>query len=280
MDLQNKVVVITGASSGIGRETALALGREKCRLVLAARRQEKLESVRRQVEEAGGKAVVAPADVSRNSDVEELVKTALVQFGRIDVLINNAGSGLLATLEETTPEQMERIWRTNFLSTFTAIRSVLPVMKKQGSGHIVTVSSIAGRRATPLQAAYCASKFAQAGLMESLRIELRGSRVRCTTIFAGPTDTEFLTALENPGKRSARYHGKVLPAAAVASRIVEALRNPKSEIITQRFGRALLVLNALTPSAVDWMVTRFVKRKLLQEEKTTKSRRHKASQKF
>jgi hypothetical protein len=219
------------------------------------------------VEAAGGKAAVAPTDVTRAGEIEQLMETGLAQFGRIDVLINNAGSGLLARLEETTPEQMERMWRTNFLSTFTAIRSVLPVMKKQGNGHIVTVCSMAGRRATPLQAAYCASKFAQAGLMESLRIELKGSRIRCTTIFAGPTETEFLEALENPGNRVVRHHGKVQDPAAVASQIVKVLSNPKSEIITQPFGRLLLVLNAITPSGVDSIVTRFIKRKMLEEEK-------------
>ena len=262
--MKDKVTIITGASSGIGRETALALGAEKVNVVLAARRLEKLEDVARQVEAAGGTALAVPTDVSDQHAVRKLTTAAMERFGRIDVLINNAGFGLFASLEETTSEQMARIWRTNFWGTYYAIRSVLPIMKKQGQGHILTISSMAGRRGTPCNAAYCATKFAQAGLMESLRMELYNTGIHCTIVFPGPTDSEFLSALENPSGQPVRFHSAVQSPTEVARAIVKAIRHPKAEVITQRFGRTLIVLNALAPSLVDWLVARTVKRKLLR----------------
>ena len=145
MDLKNRVVVITGASSGIGRETALAAGRQQASVVLAARRKGRLEEVAREIEKHGGKALVVAADVTKLSDVKNMINAAVAQFGKIDVSINNAGIGIYAAMEEITADQMEKIWRTNFMGTFYAIQESLPLMKKHGSGHIITISSMVER---------------------------------------------------------------------------------------------------------------------------------------
>lgn len=256
MDLQGKVVVVTGASSGIGREIALQLGRRKACVALLARRKDRLEATAQQIVSGGGKAFVVVADIGIETAVQEAIQQVAEHFGRIDVLINNAGSGLLATVEETTPEQMERVMRTNFWGTYYGIRSVLPLMNKQGSGQIITIASMSGRRGAPLKAAYCASKFAQIGLVESLRMELRGTGILCTLIFPGATETEFLEAMANPSGREAKYYGAMQKPQEVAEAVIQSIGRSKPEIITQKHGRIQVILNAAAPALADWLVSR------------------------
>jgi len=258
MDWKGKVAVITGASSGIGRETAIAIAARGATVVLSARREERLRELAEQIAARGGSALPVLTDVSKEEDVERLINVTLEKFGRIDWLINNAGSGLYATVEETTPEQMERIWRINFLGSFYCIRKVIPIMKKQGSGHILTVSSMAGVRGTPMKSAYCASKFAQIGLMDSLRREVQDS-IYCTTILPGATESEFISSMENPKARHIDYSGPVRKPAAVASAIVEAMDHPSARKITQQFGTVLATLNAFSPGLTDWIVRKLKK---------------------
>ncbi len=259
MKWNEKVALITGASSGIGRETALALARRGATVVLAARRKERIDALAAQIQEGGGNAFAIQTDVSRGEEVDRLFERIQEQCHRLDWLINNAGSGLYAPLEETTPEQMERIWRTNFMGTFYCIRKALPVMKKQGTGHILTVSSMAGVRGTPMMAAYCASKFAQVGLMDSLRREL--PEIASTLILPGATETEFIEATENPRDEKIEHSGFVQDAASVAQAIVRAIEHPSARVITQKLGRTLMVLNAFSPAWTDRVVRKIIKKR-------------------
>ena len=264
MEWNGRIAVITGASSGIGWHTARALARKGAGVVLAARRLEKIQALAEEINKMrSGSALAFPSDVGKEEDVSRLFEETMRTFGRIDWLINNAGSGLYAAIEETTPEQMERIWRTNFMGTFYAIRNALPIMKKQRSGHILTVSSMAGIRGTPMNGAYCATKFAQAGLMDSLRRELASSNspIHCTLILPGATKTEFIDAMENPSGQQITNKGFIQEPASVAEAIVEAIEHPTARVITQRFGRTLIVLNAASPSFTDWLVSKTIKKK-------------------
>jgi len=254
MNWKSKVAVITGASAGIGRATALAVGKLGVSVVLAARRKSQLEEVAKQI----GTALPVVADISNEQDVERLIDETIKQFSRIDILINNAGSGLYAKVEETTPEQMERMWRVNFLGSFYCIRRVIPIMKKQGSGHIITVSSMAGVRGIPYKSAYCASKFAQIGLMDSLRRELQGV-IHCTTILPGATESEFISSMENPKGRNIDYSGPPRKPTAVADAIVDAIEHPTARKITQKHGTTLAALNAISPDLTDWLVQKLKK---------------------
>jgi NAD(P)-dependent dehydrogenase (short-subunit alcohol dehydrogenase family) len=258
MDWKGKVAVITGASSGIGRETAVAVAERGATVVLGARREERLKELAQQIASTGGSALPVVCDISIEEDVRRLFKRTVETFGRVDWLINNAGTGLYATVEETTPEQMERIWRVNFLGTFYCIRVAIPLMKKQASGHIITVASMAGVRGTAMKSAYCASKFAQIGLMDSLRRELQGV-IHCTTILPGATESEFISSMENPGGRRIPYSGPVRKPSAVATAIVRAIEHPSARKITQQFGIALATLNALSPNLTDWIVQKLKK---------------------
>lgn len=251
MELQGKVVIVTGASAGIGRATALLLGRRKASVVLVARRKDRIEAVAKEIEAAGGKALAIAADVSDEDAVNAVTAQTLERFGRIDVLICNAGTGLLASVAETTPEQLKRVMRTNFWGTYYGIRSVLPVLKKQDSGQIIAVASMSGRRGAPLKAAYCASKFAQIGLMESLRMEMYGTDILCTLIFPGFTDTEFFESIDNPSGHTYELYGAKKSPEEVAQAIVNAIGSRKPEVITQSMGRAQLILQAAAPSVAD-----------------------------
>lgn len=265
MTLEGKVVVITGASAGIGRETAIALGREKASVVAAARRTERLQELARQIAQEGGTALAVTADVSDEVQVQNIISEALKRFGRIDVWINNAGAGMYASLEETSSEAMEKIWRTNFMSTFYGIRHVVPVMKRQNGGHILTVSSVVGKRATPLNSAYCSTKFAQVGLMESARMELKQFEIHCTLIYPATTESEFIEAQENPSKRTVRRHGPIQTSTEVARAIVRAIKKPSAEVMTQKYGRVVAIVNSISPGLLDWVVSRMVKRKEISE---------------
>jgi NAD(P)-dependent dehydrogenase (short-subunit alcohol dehydrogenase family) len=264
MKLKGKVIVVTGASAGIGFATALLAGRQGASVVVSARREDRLADLAKQIHAAGGEALAVRADVSVEGDVQNLIDQTISRFGKIDVLVNNAGYGLYAEVDRTTPEQMERIWRTNFMGTFYGIRAAVPIMRKQGFGHIITISSVVGKRAVPLSGAYSSTKYAQVGLMESLRVELRNTPIRCTTVYPGATSTEFRTAMENPLlKPAGSSTGPVQTSEQVAARIIHAIHKPSVEVVTFRPARLLFIANAILPGFVDWLSAR-VKKKDLQ----------------
>ena len=189
--LRDRVVLITGASSGIGAATAVACGAEGMRVTLAARRADRLAGVARAVRDAGGEARVAPTDVTDEAAVRALVDDTVQAWGRLDVLVANAGIGLLAAAADPTAAEFERIMRVNFLGVVHAVLAALPVIRRQGAGHLVTVASVIGKRASPFRAAYCASKFAVVGLSEALRMELRPAGIAVTCVCPVGTVTEF-----------------------------------------------------------------------------------------
>ena len=170
--LRDRVVVITGASSGIGAATAVACGREGMRVALAARRKEHLERVAEDVRAAGGEVRVVPTDVREETAVQALVDGTVAAWGRLDVLVNNAGVGMLAPTASTSAAEFEAIMRVNYLGTVYGVLAALPHMRRQAGGHIVNVASVVGKRASPFRAAYVASKFAVMGLSEALRMEV------------------------------------------------------------------------------------------------------------
>ncbi len=156
---------------------------------------------------------------------------------------------------------MNRIFRSNFMGTFYFIRHILPLMKARNSGHILTISSMTGKRGSAFKGAYSATKFAQIGLMESLRMELKGTGIHCTLVFPGSTNTEFVAAMENPMQRNVRYFGGIKGVDVVARAVADAIEKPSLEVITQRLGRMHILLNAFSPGLADWLVMRTSKGK-------------------
>ena len=253
--LQGAVVAVTGASAGIGRECAVAFAREGARIAIAARRLDRLEAVAEAVRAAGSEAFVMAADVSSREDVKRFVEGTVARFGRLDVLVNNAGYGVRGPVEETPALSYERLMAVNFLGTVYGCQAAVPVMRRQGSGVIVNVSSIVGHRALPGGGAYAASKAAQISLTESLRVELHGTGVHACSVHPVGTETEFgeVAARESPGAVPGGAIGPQQSAAAVARSIVACARRPRPEVYPYPLARVLVWLNALSPALVDWM---------------------------
>jgi NADP-dependent 3-hydroxy acid dehydrogenase YdfG len=192
-----KAVLITGASSGMGAATAVRLARDGARVMLAARRQDRLEQVARQVQEAGGQARMCVTDVTRLEDIQSLVHQTMEAFGRIDVVFNNAGLMRVGPIEKLTHADIEQQIKVNFLGAAWVLKEVVPILKKQNSGLIINTSSVLGGRKTRATAwIYAGTKWAVTAMTEGLREELVGTRVRVCAIQPGVVDTELFDQFE------------------------------------------------------------------------------------
>lgn len=258
--LRGRTVLITGASSGIGRETAAAFARRGARVALAARRRELLESLARELEPFGAETLCLPADVSDPEQVRRMIHAAFDHFGGLEILINNAGHGLVAPLEQTTPEEMASMFAVNFFAPYLAMREAVPLMRRAGRGHIINIASSVARRAIPFSAAYCASKAALAGLSEALRVELAGTGICVSTVFPIRTATEFFSVMGNRTNRDYSGLGPVQSASRVAQAIVRCARRPRAEVLPSPWLRAAILLNAVSPRLVDALLARVVRR--------------------
>ncbi|MBI4610199.1 MAG: SDR family oxidoreductase [Candidatus Rokubacteria bacterium] len=258
-ELSGKAALVTGASSGIGAATARGLARAGMRVALLARRKERLEALAQEIAGQDGQALVCPGDVTEPPAVQSAVERMLSRWGRIDLLVNNAGRGLAAPFEATAPEELRAILEVNLIGVLTATQAVLPPMRKAGSGHIINVSSVVGRRGLPYRAAYGATKFALVGLTEALRQELRESGIHVSLVYPiYTTGTEFDEA--EPKKIQPHRYGPSQSAEQVARAIVRCARHPRAEVYPYPSARILAVLSALAPGFVDWMMARIIRR--------------------
>jgi short-subunit dehydrogenase len=201
--LQGKVVLITGASSGFGEDAARLFAREGCRVVLAARRLERLQSIVAEIQAAGGEAVAIPVDVNEGAEINAMVQTVLDRYGRIDILFNNAGFGSLNWFENLKPERhIETLVRVNLTGTMLMTHAVLPGMLKRRKGHIINMSSVAGLIAAPLITTYAASKYGVRAFTDALRREVSPFGIKVSGIYPGPATTEFGKHLERTSARA------------------------------------------------------------------------------
>jgi short-subunit dehydrogenase len=257
------VVVITGASAGIGAALAEELSSRGAKLVLSARRLDRLEELNARL---GGGHLCVKADVSRREECEALVGRAVEHFGRLDTLVCNAGYGILRKVHETTPQQAEDLFRTNVFGTLDCIRAAVPHLLKQEPrlwrGQVVIVSSAVARRAIPLFGVYSATKAAQLSLAEAMRVELRPLGVAVTSVHPIGTDTEFGEAANARagGGRVARIPGEVRQSARqVARKIVRAIEKPVPEVWPFGPSRWALIAAAVAPRFVDRMLAKRVR---------------------
>ena|SRR5579872_1166582 len=198
---RDRTALITGASSGIGRDIALGLSRMGARVALLARRATLLDELVREIETAGGEtaggqALALGADVTRPAEVRASVDRTLEAFGAIDILENSAGVLIQSSVETMNPADLERMMEVNLYGTLHAMQAVIPSMRAQSRGNVVNIASLAGRRGTPPLGGYCATKFAVVGLTEALRVELYGSGVTLSLIMPGVVDTPMIRGSE------------------------------------------------------------------------------------
>ena len=257
--LRGKVIVITGASAGIGREAARLFAAEGAHVVSAARRADRLAELQHEIEEAGGRCLAVPTDVAERPQVERLRDATLEHFGRIDVWVNNAGYGLVGSVEQTTQDDMRRIWETNYMGVFTGCQVALDQMRRQGSGHIINVSSMVARFGLPLNAAYCATKFAMNGLTEALALELEGTGIYASVVMPGITETDFGAAtVKKIPPTTGRSSVSVSSARSVAARIVRCARGRSAVVMIAPAPRLLVALIDLCPWIWRFIARRYV----------------------
>lgn len=252
-----KVIAITGGSAGIGRATALRLARDGWGVALCARRQDRLAEASREITRLGGEAFATISDVTVPEHMDDMVARTVEHFGRLDVMMCNAGFGIYGHIDEITPAQMDRLMRVNYLGTYHAARAALPVFRRQGHGHVIIVSSIVGKRGVPFMGAYAATKFAQVGMAECLRAELTGTGIHVSIVFPISTETEFFSVMTQESGHATRAGGPRQSADQVADAIARAIAKPAPEVYPLRKARGLAVLNALAPGLCDRIVQRW-----------------------
>jgi len=235
-NIEGKVVVITGASSGLGEATARLLSAERAVVVLGARRVERLKKLADELTAKGGKALAIATDVTKRDDVKKLVDSAVEKFGRIDVMLNNAGLMPQAPLERLKIDEWDRMIDVNIKGVLYGIAAGLPHMKQQKGGHFINVSSVAGHKVVAGGAVYCATKHAVRALSEGLRMEVKPYNIRTTIISPGAVATELPDSITEPDvadRINKFYKDVAIPADSFARAVAFAISQPEDVDINE-----------------------------------------------
>ena len=262
--MKDNVVVITGASKGIGAELARQLAAKGAKLVLAARNDRELEAVAADCRKSGAAVVTVKADVAVERDCQAIVAGAVLAFGRLDTLVNNAGASMWARFEEIEDVSvLERIMRVNYMGAVYCTHHALPYLR-ESRGRIVGVSSLAGRTGVPTRTGYAASKHAMTGFFDSLRIELADSGITVTMIYPGFVATGIRENATGPDGRpimvSPVKEGEVMSVEDCARRIVRAIERREREVVMTARGRMGLWLKLFAPGLVDRIARRAIEK--------------------
>jgi len=250
------VVIITGASSGIGASVARLFAQEGYRVSLAARRLDRLEAIAEEIEAKGGRALAVQTDLSKYEDIQKLIAATLAHYHQVDVLVNNAGFGRLKWLEELDPVvDIQAQLQINLVATILVSREILPHMIERRAGHIINMASLGGFVATPTYTIYSASKFGVRGFTEALRREVGVYGVHVTGIYPGGVKTEFKqhTGADRKTGRTTPDSLRLEPEE-VAQAILNAVHHPRREVIIPRLMRFSVWMNLLFPGIMDWII--------------------------
>ena len=270
-ELRGKVAVVTGASRGIGEAVAAALAAEGCRLVLAARSTERLHKVAEALRlRHGAEVLIVPTDIGDEGQARALISAAADHFGTVDVLVNNAGMGIYGAVDELHLDDLRHVFAVNFFGPMAALQAAVPIMRSQGGGTVVNVSSIVGRFPQPLGGGYTATKFALHGASGAARAELKRDNIDVVLVCPGLTDTEFSqhSRVSVPGAehRHGERHsfGRGVEPERVGRRTVTAIRKGEREAFVTLFDRALVWFAVHFPALLQWVlvyVTRYRRRR-------------------
>ena len=261
MQLNNACVIVTGASSGIGRAIAVEFGRRGARLALASRNRTALEEVAAAIKTDGGSAIVLATDVTVEGAVKEMADAAIRELGGIDILVNNAGIGLTAPIADASREDVDKLFGLNIIAAAAAIRAVIPIMRAQRSGMVINISSMAGRVVIPRIGYYSASKFALTAIGDALRMEESHHGIKVMNVFPGTTQSSF--GDNRLGTRGRQAHQVLPPVSAekVARRVAQAVERDQRSVYVSWFpDRAGLAANWLAGWAVSRVLGRWARR--------------------
>ncbi|MCQ6248847.1 SDR family NAD(P)-dependent oxidoreductase [Streptomyces malaysiensis] len=260
-DFTHKVVLVTGASRGIGRAVALAFAREGATLVLAARSADRLAQVESEARDLGSEVLSVPTDVTSRDAVAALVDAAMDRFGRIDVLVNNAGIGKVGAIESAAFEDdVRQTLQASLFGMINVTRRVLPVLRRQGSGAIVNMSSVMGRKAFSRFGSYAIVMHAVSAFSDSLRQEVAGGDIQVSVIHPALTATDLLKEAEEAEMPPPFRHMTPLSSADVARAVVVAVRRRRRRVVLPRTANMLLLGEALSPRVGDVIATALTRR--------------------
>jgi NADP-dependent 3-hydroxy acid dehydrogenase YdfG len=255
--LASRVVAITGASAGIGRATADACADEGAAIAAFARRGDRLDTLVSSLHARGVRAIAVAGDVAREPDAQRFVSDTIAAFGRLDVMICNAGIGYHGAIDDTPPEVMRRLVDVNLLGTLYTARAAVAIFRRQQSGHLIAVSSISGRRGVGGSSVYSATKAAQIAFIEALRTDFAGTPIQASVILPVRTETEFREAMTRDFGHTVRGRGPRQSAEHVARRIVDCIVSPRAEVYPYPLARWLSVINVVAPATTDRVMRRF-----------------------
>ncbi|MBC7951676.1 MAG: SDR family oxidoreductase [Rhodospirillaceae bacterium] len=271
-ELGTKVVVITGASSGIGRAAAQAFARQGSRLVLAARSQAALEIAARECTDAGGEAIPFACDVTQFDDMAALAQTAKQRFGQLDVWVNDAGVHMLGRFDDLPLEDFRQVIDVNLMGTVHGCRAALPVFRAQGHGVIINIASMAGAIGQPYASAYVASKWAVRGLSEALRMELLDAPgIHVCTVLPPSIDTPLFQHAANVAGRAVQPVPPVHSPEELADIIVALAAKPEREVF-MGMSRLITVAHAMAPAATERLMARAVAKRHFRNSPSARSR--------
>jgi len=257
LSFRGRTVLVTGASSGIGRETALAFAAAGSNVVLLARRAKLLGKVAAEARKLGAATLVASADVTEAAAVTAAFRKAVKRFGAVDIVVNNAGVLIPSKVEDLRAADLQRMLDVNLFGAMHVMQAAVRVMREQGHGHIVNVASLAGRRGFSPLGGYCASKFALVGLTEALRTELVGERIHVSLVLPGVVDTPMATQIQdNPDTAEFWPEALNMPPSWVVWSIFLAIRFRLAEIAVPPGTALLEKLAALAPGTTDTLLRR------------------------
>jgi short-subunit dehydrogenase len=259
MTPHNRVVILTGATQGIGRAAAYSLAQAGCKLALAARTADALQTLVAELRQAGHAAAAFPTDMADTAQAADLARKTAAAFGKIDVVINNAGIGVRDRVLDLQEAEARRVMEVNYFGPLALIQAALPYLKANPEGGlIINVSSIVGRRAMPGIAGYCASKAALEKLAESLRLEVRGDNIRVSMLYPGVTVTRFNdNSLGNNQHGRGRVQG--VPPERVAQAILNTIRREQRDVFITLFDRAFVTASAVWPGLMDWLLSGYLR---------------------
>ncbi len=257
-DIAGSRAIVTGASSGIGREIARQLCQQGAKVVATARRTERLRELAQQIQSAGGTIEVVAGDITQPMFQLKVIQTTQQKFGGLDILVNNAGIGCIGPFEDSTPALLREVMEVNFFALVEMTRLALPFLKLGRRPIVVNISSILGRRGVPYNSEYSASKFAVQGFSESVRAEWTRHGIDVLVVNPGTTETEFFERVIHSSSGPKWPHHQAVSAEYVARKVLRALRKGKHEIVPYRWGKVLLGLNRFCPRLTDWLMAKFV----------------------
>jgi short-subunit dehydrogenase len=260
MNPNGRVVILTGATQGIGRATAYLLAQANCKLVLAARNGGTLQALAGELMASGHQAVAVPTDLGDTAQAAALARSAVEAYGQLDIIINNAAIGVRDRVLDLNEAEARRVMNVNYFGPVALIQSAIPLLSANPHGGlIINISSIVGRRAMPGIAGYCASKSALEKMAESLRLELKARNIRVSTIFPGVTVTDFNT---NSLGSSRAGRGRVTGVSPerVARTILKTIRSERRDVFVTLFDYTFVMASTLLPGFVDRLLSRHLDR--------------------